>query len=44
MSALRKVVVSLTALVLGATVMLATTGTAAAECDWNTPVPCKTAP
>jgi hypothetical protein len=43
MSAVRKIVVSVVTLLLGLSALFMTTGTAAAECDWNTPVPCKTA-
>ena len=35
MSAMRKVVVSVIAFLLGFSAMFMTTGTAAADCDWN---------
>ena len=41
MSAIRKIVVSVvTALFLCTTGMVVASGTASAECDWNSPVPC----
>ncbi|WP_260191127.1 hypothetical protein [Actinophytocola gossypii] len=43
MSAIRKIAVSTAALFLGLTALFVTTGTAAADCDWNAPVPCRMA-
>lgn len=43
MAAIRKIVVSIAALFLGFSAMFLTTGTASADCDWNSPVPCRIA-
>jgi len=43
MSAIRKIAVSAATLFLGLSALFLTAGTAAAECDWTVPVPCRTA-
>ncbi|HEY0449921.1 hypothetical protein [Actinophytocola sp.] len=43
MSAIRKIVMLLVALFLGLSALFLTTGTAAADCPWNSPTPCRVA-
>lgn len=43
MSAIRKIAVSIATLFLGVSALFLTTGVAAAECDWTSPVPCRMA-
>lgn len=43
MSVVRKVTVAIATLFLGFSAMFLTTGTAAADCPWNSPVPCRSA-
>jgi len=43
MSATRKIAVTIAAMFLGASAMFLTTGTAAADCDWNSSIPCRMA-
>jgi hypothetical protein len=42
MSAIRKITVAVAALFLSVSAMFLATGTAAADCDWNSPLPCQT--
>jgi len=40
MSAIRKIVVSIAALLISASAMFLATGTASADCPWDSPTPC----
>ena len=42
MSAFRKIASSIVALFIGLSAMFLTTGTASADCPWNSPTPCLT--
>jgi hypothetical protein len=43
MTAIRKIVMFIAALFLGFSAMFLSTGTAAADCPWNSPIPCRVA-
>ena len=40
MSAIRKIVVSVAALLISASAMFVAAGTASADCPWDSPTPC----